>query len=156
METVTATQNFSGNLDEFVAYTRTLSSRTNWPGAVLEYEQPDALHYSVGLRLKGAAITDIHIEDKLGEIERLEDGAVVYSTTQKVLWPAGHADAITEYRFTPGADGTHTVEFTYSYPPPSTKLVKTKALPDFRAGMEKVSGGYLKKLVKACDALVAG
>ena len=101
METVTASQKFSGNLDEFVAYTRTLSSRTNWPGAVLEYEQPDTLHYSVGLRLKGAAITDIHIEDKLGEVERLEDGAIVYSTTQKVLWPAGHADAITEYRFTP-------------------------------------------------------
>ena len=156
METVTASQKFSGNLDEFVAYTRTLSSRTNWPGAVLEYQQPDSLHYSVGLRLKGAAITDIHIEDKLGQVERLEDGAVVYSTTQKVLWPAGHADATTEYRFTPGADGTHTVAFTYSYPPPSTKLVKTKALPEFRVGMEKVAGRYLRKLVESAQALVAG
>src|SRR5262245_12361443 len=155
METVTASQKFSGDIDEFVAYTRSLNSRTSWPGAVLEYEQPDTLHYSVGMRLKGAAITDIHVEDKLGDVERLEDGAVVYSTTQKVLWPDGHADAITEYRFTPGADGAHTVEFTYSYPPPSTKLVKTKALPDFRAGMEKVSGSYLKKLVKS-GALVAG
>lgn len=154
METVTVSQKFSGNLDEFVAFTRSLNSRTSWPGAVLEYEQPDTLHYSVGMRLRGAAITDIHVEDKLGEVERLEDGGVFYSTTQKVLWPAGHADAITEYRFTPGADGTHTVEFTYSYPPPSTKLVRTKALPDFRAGMEKVSGSYLKKLVKSAEALV--
>jgi hypothetical protein len=38
------------------------------------------------------------------------------------------------------------LQFTYSYEPPSTKLVRTKALPEFRAGMEKVAKVYLKSL----------
>lgn len=156
METVTVSRTFSGDIERFVDYTRSLDSRRGWPGAVLEYEQPGTLHYNVGMKLKGAAMTDIHVEENLGDVEHLEDGEISYSTTQRVLWPDGHADAITEYRFVPGpAGGEHTVQFTYSYPAPSTKLVKTKALPDFRAGMEKVSSVYLKRLVESSGKLVA-
>ncbi|MGQ0843781.1 MAG: hypothetical protein ACT4QF_06565 [Sporichthyaceae bacterium] len=150
METVVVSRTFPGDVDKFVAYTRTLDSRTCWPGTVLEYSQPAALHYAVGMRLSAAAMTDINVEDRLGDVERLEDGEVRYSTSQRVLWPDGHADAITEYRFVPGEDGgENLLQFTYSYPPPSTKLVKTKALPAFRAAMEKVSSRYLKMLVDA-------
>ncbi|MGQ0467869.1 MAG: hypothetical protein ACT4QG_21445 [Sporichthyaceae bacterium] len=154
METVTVSRTFAGDLDKFVDYTRRLDSRRSWPGSVLEYEQGDTLHYGVGMRLKGATMTDIHIEERLGDVEHLEGGGIQYSATQRVLWPDGHADAIVEYVFSAGAGAEHSVQFTYSYPPPSTKLVKTKALPEFHAGMEKVAGFYLKKLVETYGALV--
>lgn len=154
MDSVSVERTFTATLDEFVAFTRTLNSRKCWPGSVLEYEEPHTLHYGVGMRLSAAMMTDISVVDSLGEVERLEEGEIRYSTTQKVLWPDGHADAITEYVFIPGRNGTeNTVRFTYSYPPPSTKLVKTKALPAFHDAMEKVAGRYLKSLVAAAGKL---
>lgn len=153
MDSVSVERTFSGELDDFVAFTRTLNSRKCWPGSVLEYEEPAILHYGVGMRLKAASMTDISVVDRLGEVERLEEGEVRYSTTQRVLWPEGYADAITEYVFIPGENGENTVRFTYTYAAPSTKLVKTKALPAFHDAMEKVAGRYLKSLVAAAENL---
>jgi hypothetical protein len=151
MDTVVATATFSGDLDAMVEFTRSLKSRLNWPGAVLEGEVPGALTYQVGMRIQAAVMTDVNVTERLGPVDRLDDGAVRFTTVHRVLWPDGlQADAITEYLFVPGAGGApHTLRFSYSYPPPSTKLVRTKELPAFHAAMEKVSARYVDKLAKA-------
>jgi hypothetical protein len=151
MDTVVAAASFSGDLDAMVEYTRSLKSRLNWPGAVLESEMAGELTYQVGMRIQAAVMTDVNVTERLGPVDRLDDGAVRFTTVHRVLWPDGlQADAITEYLFVPGpGGGPHTLRFSYSYPPPSTKLVRTKELPAFHAAMEKVSSRYLDKLVKA-------
>ena len=153
METVTVSRSFENDLEAMVAYCRTMKSRENWPGAVPSYASGYTLIYNVGLRLSAATMTDIEIDEKLDDIDHRGDGSVVFSTTQRVTWPDGHADATTEYLFRPGdAEHPSTLQFTYSYEPPSTKLVKTKALPEFRSGMEKVAGLYVKGLTAAAPA----
>jgi hypothetical protein len=153
METVTVSRSFENDLEAMVAYCRTMKSRENWPGAVPSYASGYTLIYNVGLRLSAASMTDIEVDEKLADIEHRGDGSVAFATTQRVTWPDGHADASTEYVFSPGgAHGPNTLQFTYSYEPPSTKLVKTKALPEFRSGMEKVAGIYVKGLTAAAPA----
>ena len=150
METVTVSRSFDNDLEAMVAYCRTMKSRENWPGAVPSYASGYTLIYNVGLRLSAATMTDIEIDEKLDELDHRGDGSVVFHTSQRVTWPDGHADATTEYLFRPGSPNT--LQFTYSYEPPSTKLVKTKALPEFRSGMEKVAGIYVKGLTAAAPA----
>lgn len=151
METVAVTHGFHGDLESMVEFTRTLDSRANWPGAVLEYEEADdTLYYGVGMRLNAATMTDVTVEEKLGDVDRLEGGEIRYTAVHRILWPEGHADGIVEYLFRPGRDGgSNYLRFTYSYTPPSTKLVKIKELPAFRLAMEKVSTRYLDKLTRA-------
>lgn len=150
METVVSTRTFDGEVKTMVEYCRSMQSRQNWPGAVPSYESGYTLIYTVGMNLTGAAFVDIEIDEKLGEVQELPDGSMRFDTTQRVTWPTGHADATTEYLFTPGEDGIpNTLQFTYNYEPPTTKLVKTKALPAFHAGMATVAGIYLKGLTKA-------
>ncbi|MBA3745850.1 MAG: hypothetical protein H0X00_23530 [Sporichthya sp.] len=151
MDTVVVSQTFEGDLDAMVEFTRSLKSRLNWPGAVLEHEMQGELSYQVGMRIKAAVLTDVNVTERLGPVDRLDDGAVRFTTVHRVLWPDGQqADAITEYLFLPGHGGApHTLRFSYSFPPPSTKLVRTKELPAFHAAMEKVSARYLDKLAKA-------
>jgi hypothetical protein len=147
METVVVNRAFTNDIENMVAFCRTMKSREAWPGAVPSYARADNLVYNVGMRLSAATMTDIEIDEKLDKVDHLGDGAVVFHTTQRVTWPTGHADASTEYLFRPGTDGEpNTLQFSYSYEPPSTKLVKTKALPEFHAGMQKVAGIYLKSL----------
>lgn len=151
MDTVVVSQTFEGDLDAMVEFTRSLKSRLNWPGAVLESEMQGELSYQVGMRIKAAVLTDVNVTERLGPVDRLDDGAVRFTSVHRVLWPDGlQADAITEYLFLPGrGGGPHTLRFSYSYPPPSSKLVRTKELPAFHAAMEKVSARYLDKLAKA-------
>jgi hypothetical protein len=147
METVTVTREFSNDIEDMVSFCRTMKSREAWPGAVPSYASGYTLIYNVGMRLSAATMTDIEIDEKLLDVTQHGDGSVAFATTQRVTWPDGHADATTEYLFRPGAEGEpNTLRFTYSYEPPSTKLVRTKALPEFRAGMEKVASIYVKGL----------
>lgn len=147
METVTVSREFEQPVEQLVAYTRTLGSRGAWPGSQLEFEGEDQLIFGVGMRLRGATMTDITVEEKLGPNEQLADGEVRFRTVQRVTWPEGHADGLCEYRFIPGdATSPNTVQFTYAYAPPSTKLVKTKQLPAFRQAMYAVANRYLKNL----------
>lgn len=151
MDTVVVSHTFTGDLDAMVEYTRSLKSRINWPGAVLESDMAGTLTYQVGMRIQAAVMTDVNVEERLNPVDRLDDGAVRFTAAHRVLWPDGQiADAITEYLFIPGGSGgPHTLRFSYSYPPPSTKLVRTKELPAFHAAMEKVSAHYLDKLTRA-------
>jgi hypothetical protein len=147
METVTVVRPFERDIEDMVSFCRTMKSREAWPGAVPSYAGGQSLVYNVSLHLSAATLTDIEIDEKLNEVTKNGDGSVAFGSTQRVTWPTGHADASTEYLFRPGAAGEpNTLQFTYSYEPPSTKLVKTKALPEFRAGMEKVATVYLKSL----------
>ncbi|MGQ0625367.1 MAG: hypothetical protein ACT4PP_12060 [Sporichthyaceae bacterium] len=148
MHTVVVSRAFDTDLQEMVRYTRSLDSRANWPGVVLEYEKRDeALFYGIGMRLIAATMTDITVEERLGDVEELETGETRYSTAWRMLWPEGHIDAIAEYLFVPGSpQSPQSVRLTYSYPAPSTKLVKTKELGAFKTAMEKVIGRYLKNL----------
>jgi hypothetical protein len=153
METVTVSRSFQNDLEAMVAYCRTMKSRENWPGAVPSYASGYTLIYNVGMRLSAATMTDIEIDEKLDDIDQWADGTVVFRTSQRVTWPDGHADATTEYRFSPATgEAPPSLQFTYSYEPPSTKLVKTKALAEFRSGMEKVAGIYLNGLTAAALA----
>lgn len=150
MDTVVATRTFTSEVDDMVTFCRSLEARKHFPGAVLQWEKPDTLYYGVGMRLKAAAMTDIEVEERLGEIRRQPGGVVAFDTVNRATWPDGHADASSEWLFTPGEDGTpHTLRFTYSYSAPSTKLVKTKELPAFKVAMEKVVNAYTSSLVKA-------
>ena len=151
MDTVVATASFTSDLDAMVEFTRSLKSRLNWPGAVLESEMAGTLTYQVGMRIQAAVMTDVNVEERLNPVDRLDDDAVRFTSSHRVLWPDGQiADAITEYLFSPGEGGApHTLRFSYSYPPPSTKLVRTKELPAFHAAMEKVAARYVDKLAKA-------
>lgn len=148
MDTVVVTRQFGGDFDSMVEYTRSLKSRLNWPGAVLEHDHHGSLCYQVGMRLKAAVMTDVNVEERVGPVDRLEDGTTRFTSAHRVLWPDGlHADAIAEYLFLPGLDGApHTLRFTYSFPPPSTKVVRTRELPAFHDAMERVAIRYLDQL----------
>ena len=146
METVTARRTFDSDLSAMVARCRTLDSRKLWPGAVLSYGRPDTLGYTLAMRLKKVGtMTDLEIEEKLGPVEEAQ-GAQEFKVAQRLTWPDGHADAQGHYRFVPGTPNT--IEFTYLYEPPSTKLIKTKELPAFHSSMELVIGKYLERLTR--------
>jgi hypothetical protein len=148
MDTVVITRPFNSDLEAMAEYTRSLKSRQHWPGAVLEHEMGGVLGYQVGMRLKAAVMTDVNIEERLGAVDRDEDGSVHYNSVHRVLWPNGQvADATAEYVFQPGTPNT--LQFSYSYPAPSSKIVKTKELPAFRESMEKVVALYVDKLTQA-------
>ncbi len=152
MESVVARAELAGDPESFLAFARTLDSRTSWPGAQLQYQHGDHLIYGVSMRLRGAALTDITIEEEVGPVERREDGALCLRTAQQVTWPDGNAEARAEYLvLPPTGSGTHTLQFTYAYAPPSSKLVKSKHLPEFKEGMQVVSSRYLSNLVKAAQ-----
>lgn len=150
-DSVTVSSEFTGEVEEFLTFTRTLNSRAAWPGAQLQYEQGGHLIYSVTMRLRGASTTDIEVDETLGPVEELEDGSRCFRTAQRVTWPDGHADGLSEYRFVSGAEpaAAHTLQFTYAYAAPSTKLVKAKHLPEFKQGMQVVSARYVLNLVRA-------
>lgn len=147
MESVTVSKPFEGDLRAMVDRCRTLDSRKLWPGAQLMGGGADTLYYMASMRLKAAAMTDIDIEEKLAPVEEASGGGQVFRTTQRISWPDGVAIGETEYLFTPGSPNTLT--FTYRYEAPSTKLVKSKALPAFREGMEKVARRYVDSLTAA-------
>jgi hypothetical protein len=143
VDTVVATTTFSSDLEEMVERCRSLKGRMCWPGANPSWETPGTLYYSVSMRLKAATMTDIEIDEKVAPTE--QDGAdLVFRTTQRCTWPDGVADADTEYRFSPGSPST--LQMTYRYAAPSTKLVRTKDLPAFHTGMEHVVNRYLHGL----------
>lgn len=151
MDTVVVTRTFEGDIDEMVAFCRSMKSRENWPGAVPSYAASDRLVYNVGMRLKSAEMTDLEVDEKLSEVEHLPGGAVRFSTANQATWPTGHASASSEYLFTPGGEESipNTLQYTYQYDAPSTKLVKTKALPAFRAAMEMVVNKYVKGITNS-------
>jgi hypothetical protein len=144
LDTVVASRSFEGNLDALVAYCRTLNSRMNWPGAVLEWEQRGTLHYTVGMRLKAATMTDVQVEEKLFDVERKDNGVVRFETFQRCTWPHGHADARTDYLFVPGTPNT--IQIAYTYDAPSATLIKGRELPAFHEAMQRVVDAYLAKL----------
>jgi hypothetical protein len=147
MDTVVASRSFDGNLDALVAYCRTLNSRMNWPGAVLEWEQRGTLYYTVGMRLKAATMTDVQVEEKLFDVERADTGVVRFETFQRCTWPHGHADARCNYLFVPGANGApNTLQLAYTYDTPSGGLIKARELPAFHEAMQRVADAYLAKL----------
>lgn len=144
MESVTVSKPFASDLQDMVERCRTLDSRRFWPGAQLMGGNAGVLYYMTSMRLKAATMTDIDIEERLTQVEDADGGAKVFRSTQKVSWPDGVAEGETEYVFTPGSPNTLT--FTYRYAPPSTKLVKSKALPAFHDGMQKVAQRYVDGL----------
>ncbi|MCW2543485.1 MAG: hypothetical protein JWM40_1037 [Frankiales bacterium] len=146
MDSVTVTRTFEGDLREMVDRCRSLDSRACWPGSVLMAGKGDTLYYQVSMRLKAATMTDIDLEEKLSDVEQTAGGAR-FTTTQRCSWPDGVAEGSTEYVFTTGTPSS--VTFTYRYEPPSTKLVKSKQLPAFHEGMEKVATRYLDRLTQA-------
>lgn len=157
METIVVTRTFTSDLDDMVAYARSLDSRRNWPGAVLEFEQAGKLSYNVGMRLKSATMTDIAIEETLSDVERLDTGDVVFSTENRGLWPDGVMTCLAEYRFLPGREGEpNTLRYSYTYPPPSSKLVKSKQLPGFNAAMERVCTRFVEGLLAHESNLARG
>lgn len=150
MDTVVISRTFEGDLAGLVVFTRSLSSRRNWPGAVLEWEKRDTLYFAVGMRLRAAAVTDVQLEERLGEIEYLPGGQIRFDTVQRGAWPDGHCDATSDYLFIPGVDGgPNILRLTYTYTAPSTNLVKTRELAAFHVAMERSLGSYLTKLTAA-------
>jgi hypothetical protein len=149
VDTITVSRTFDSDLEEMVARCRSLDGRMCWPGAIPKWETAETLYYQVSMRLKAATMTDIDLEEIVGPRED-HDGVTVFRTTQRCTWPDGVANASTEYRFTPGTPNQLTL--TYLYELPSTKLVKTKNLPAFHQGMERVVGLYLDRLTGATVA----
>lgn len=153
METVTATSEFTGDIREMVDRCRSLQSRDCWPGAVPGMSAGSRIIYGVAMRLQAATMTDIEIDEHLNEPEELDDGSLRLRTTQRVTWPDGHEDAMTEYLFIPGAP-SHTLQFTYTYGTPSKKLVKAKERPNFHRAMGRVAQRYVANLTKTSDQKV--
>jgi hypothetical protein len=143
VDTVVRTTTFTSDLEEMVSRCRSLQGRMCWPGAVPSWETHETLYYQVSMRLKSATMTDIDIEERLTPLETTGDG-VLFRTAQRCTWPDGVADAETEYRFSSGSPNN--LQLTYSYAAPSTKLVRTKDLKAFHAGMERVVSVYLDAL----------
>lgn len=143
MDSITVSRSFLGSAEEMVARCRTLDSRRNWPGAQLMSGAGSTLYYQVSMRLKGATMTDIDIEETLSPPQVRDDGSTAFTTTQRCSWPDGVALGETEY-----VVSGETLTFTYRYEPPSTKLVKTKELPAFHDGMQKVAERYLAGLTR--------
>jgi hypothetical protein len=150
METVSATSEFPGDIHEMVDRCRSLQSRECWPGAVPGMSAGARIIYGVAMRLQAATMTDIEIDEHVEEPEELEDGTLRLRTTQRVTWPDGHEDAMTEYLFTPGTPN-NTLRFTYTYDTPGKKLVKPKERPKFRSAMERVAQRYVANLTKTAD-----
>jgi hypothetical protein len=147
MDTVVTTKPFDAPLEAMVSYCRSLSSREKcWPGAQGNLESQGTLYYQLAMHLKAATITDLDVEEILGP-EEVTEGGVVFSSTWRLTWPKGIGKSISEYRFTAGSPNT--LQFTYSYEPPSTDLIKTKNLPKFHSAMEHVAGRYVEKLAEA-------
>src|SRR5581483_10235835 len=98
METVSATTEFTGAIHEMVDRCRTLQSRGDcWPGALPRMAVGNRLVYGVSMRLKAATMTDIEIDETVDEPEESDDGSIRLRTIQRVTWPDGHEDAMTEY-----------------------------------------------------------
>ena len=150
METVSATSEFTGDIHQMVDRCRSLQSRDCWPGAVPGMSVGTRMIYGVAMRLQAATMTDIEIDEQVHEPEELDDGALRIRTTQRVTWPDGHEDAMTEYLFTPGVPN-HTLQFTYTYATPSKKLVKPKERPKFHSAMQRVAQRYVANLTKTAD-----
>jgi|SRR5687767_5569723 hypothetical protein len=148
METVSATSEFTGDIRAMVDRCRSLESRECWPGAVPGMSVGTRIIYGVSMRLQAATMTDIEIDEHVDEPEKLNDGSLRVRTTQRVTWPDGHEDATTEYLFIPG-DASHTLRFTYTYAPPSKKLVKPKDRPKFLSAMERVAQRYVANLTNS-------
>jgi hypothetical protein len=144
VDTVTVSKTYVGKAGEMLERCRSLEARRCWPGAVLMSAAGSTLYYQVSMRLKAATMTDIDVEETLSDVSRAEDGTLSFTTTQRCTWPDGVAVGATEYVI-----GPDTLTFTYRYEPPSTKLVKTKQLPAFHEGMEKVATRYLAGLTQA-------
>ena len=142
MESVTVSKTYVGKREDLVERCRSLDSRRCWPGAVLMSAAGGTLYYQVSMRLKAATMTDIDVEESLGPVLE-QDGRSTFTTSQRCSWPDGVALGDTEYVVT-----DDTITFTYRYEPPSTKLVKTKQLPAFHAGMQKVAERYLAGLTQ--------
>jgi hypothetical protein len=150
METVSATSEFSGDIREMADRCRSLQSRECWPGAVPGMSVGTRIIYGVSMRLQAATMTDIEIDEHVNESEELDDGSLRIRTTQRVTWPDGHEDAMTEYLFIPGTPN-NTLQFTYAYDTPGKKLVKPKERPKFRHAMERVAQRYVANLTKTSD-----
>lgn len=146
MDTVVCTKPFESELEEMIAHCRSLDARMCWPGAVPSWSTPTTLYYKVSMRLKAATMTDIDLTENLLPQEEI-GGGVVFRTTQRCVWPDGVAEADTEYRFIRGTPNT--LQFSYRYKPPSTKLVRTKDLATFHGAMERVVTRYLEALTAA-------
>lgn len=145
-ETVVCTHPFGADIPRMVAKSRSLDSRALWPGATPEWSSADRLLYQLSIRLKAAAMTDVAVEEKLGPVEQGGDGSAQFAVEQVLTWPDGVARANIRYRFVPGTPNT--LEFVYTYDPPTTKLVKTKDLPGFHSAMEKVAARYVDRLTR--------
>ena len=150
METVSATSEFTGDIREMVDRCRSLQSRECWPGAVPGMSAGPRLIYGVAMRLQAATMTDIEIDEHINEPEELDDGSLRVRTTQRVTWPDGHEDAMTEYLFVPGAPN-NTLQFSYTYGTPGKKLVKPKDRPKFNSAMERVAQRYVANLTRTSD-----
>ena len=150
METVSATSEFTGDIHEMVDRCRSLQSRDCWPGAVPGMSVGTRIIYGVAMRLQAATMTDIEIDEHVHEPEELDDGSLRIRTTQRVTWPDGHEDAMTEYLFVPGAPN-NTLQFSYSYETPGKKLVKPKDRPKFHLAMQRVAERYVPNLTKTSD-----
>ena len=147
METVSAISEFTGDIHEMVDRCRSPQSRECWPGAVPGMSAGNRIIYGVAMRLQAATMTDIEIDEHVNATEDLDDGSFRIRTTQRVTWPDGHEDAMTEYLFTPGTPN-HTLQFTYTYGTPGKKLVKPKDRPKFHSAMERVAQRYVTNLTK--------
>ena len=150
METVSAISEFTGDIREMVDRCRSLQSRECWPGAVPGMSVGTRIIYGVALRLQAATMTDIEIDEQVDEPEQLDDGSLRVCTTQRVTWPDGHEDAMTEYLFIPGAPN-NTLQFSYTYGTPGKKLVKPKDRPKFHLGMQRVAQRYVANLTKTSN-----
>jgi hypothetical protein len=144
MESITCTTLFEGSVAAMVSRSRTLESRACWPGATVDGDIPGTLFYTIGIRLKSASITDMHVEERLGDTLE-SDHAVWFESLHRCTWPDLVVDAKSVYRFDAGSPNTLT--FTYSYENPGPKIVKAKNLPAFRSALERVIARYLVQLV---------
>jgi hypothetical protein len=147
MNTLTCVKTFDSPVETMVAYCRSLASRERcWPGAQGNLESRGTLYYQLAMHLKAATITDLDVEEVLGPEQSTAEG-VSFTSTWRLTWPDGVGNSTSEYRFTAGQPNT--LQFTYSYDPPSTDLIKTKNLPKFHTAMEHVAARYLDKLTEA-------
>jgi hypothetical protein len=146
VETIVCSRSFDSDLRAMVDRCRSLDSRELWPGVVPDANLPNALYYTIGIRLKSASMTDMQVEERLGPEEQ-EGDAIVFASAHRCTWPDLVVNAESEYRFHPGSPNV--LQFTYRYDNPGSKIVKGKDLPAFRGALEKVIGRYLDRLTSA-------
>lgn len=150
MDSVTVTTSFEGDATTLAEHCQSLESREAWPGSQVMGRRAGALMYMVGMRLKGAEITEIEIKETVGPLEQRSDGSLHFVSEQLVSWPDGNAHAEADYVIAPGSPSTLT--FTYRYEPPGGKLVKKRKLPEFHEGMKKVAGAYVGRLAASASS----